>query len=193
MQATVKTNYSGYQFDNVSPLLDKSKEDQKKELLEDIEIPGLVIHSWGYEVKKEKIPQALESMTMTSEKYATKTGTRLFIPMNMLNQRKGSPSKVDNRKMPAMQNYSYHDKDSIVFQLPKGYQVETIPRCKTLSTEYGEYSSTVTVQDDRAVYIREVKINRGVWPKENYKALGEFYSNIVTNDKARLVLKELSQ
>lgn len=190
MQASVKTRYSGYQYDNVSALFDESKEDQKKELLDDIGIPGLVIDSFSYEVKKKKIPEALESLTMSSVKYATKTGTRLFIPMNMLNQTKGIPSKIDNRRMPVVQKYSFYDKDSIVFQLPKGYQVETIPRSKTLSTEYGEYNSTITVQNDRAIYIREMKLKPGIWAKENYKAVVEFYSNIVSNDKAKLVLKE---
>lgn len=193
MQATVRTRYTGYQYDNVSSLFDESKEDQKKELLDDIGIPGLIIDSFGYEVKKTKIPEALESLSMSSVKYATKTGTRLFIPMNMLNQRKSIPAKVDNRRMPVVQKYAFYDKDSIVFQLPKGYQVETIPRSKTLSTEYGEYNSTITVQNDRAIYVREVKIKTGVWPKENYQALVEFYSNIVSNDKAKLVLKELVQ
>jgi hypothetical protein len=193
MQASVKTRYAGYQYDNVSSLFDESKEDQKKELLDDIGIPGLVIDSFSYEVKKKKIPEALESLKMNSVKYATKTGTRLFIPMNMLNQMKSIPAKVDNRRMPVLKKYSYYDKDSIVFQLPKGYQVETIPRSKTLSTEYGEYNSTITMQNDRAIYVREMKFKSGVWPKENYQALVEFYSNIVSNDKAKLVLKEQVQ
>lgn len=190
MQTSVKTKYSGYQYDNVSSLFDSSQEDQKKELLDDIGIPGLVINSFGYEVKKEKIPEALESLAMTSEKYATKTGTRLFIPMNMLNQRKSVPDKVENRKMQVLQKYAYHDKDSIVFLFPAGYQPETIPRSKKLSTEYGEYNSSVTVQNDRTIYVREIKIHPGTWPKENYPAMVEFYANIVTNDKAKLVLKE---
>ncbi|MBW8332859.1 MAG: DUF3857 and transglutaminase domain-containing protein [Prolixibacteraceae bacterium] len=193
MKATVKTRYSGYQYDNVSSLFDESKEDQEKELLESIGIPGLVLNSFGYEVKKDKIPEAIESLTMTSAKYATKTGTRLFIPMNMLNQRKSNPARVDSRKMPVEQKYSFHDKDSIVFQLPKGYQVETIPRDKTITTEYGDYTSKMTVQNDLAIYVREVKINPGFWPKENYKEVVEFYSNIVSNDKAKLVLKEQVQ
>ena len=102
-------------------------------------------------------------------------------------------SKVDNRKLSVVQKYSYHDRDSIVFMLPKEYQVETIPRAKTISTEYGNYSSTVTVKDDRAVYIRELTINKAEWPKENYPSMVEFYSNIVSNDRARLVLKEQAQ
>lgn len=190
MQTTVKTRYSGYQYDNVSSLLEQSQEDQKKELLDDIGIPGLVINSFGYEVKKEKIPEATEQLAMNSTKYATKTGTRLFIPMNMLNQRRSVPAKVENRKMPVVQQYAYYDKDSITFVLPKGYQAETIPRSKVISSEYGTYNSAITVQDGRAVYVREVKVNPGTWPKENYQALVDFYSGIVSNDKAKLVLKE---
>jgi hypothetical protein len=191
MQSAVKTAYSGYQYDNVSSRFEESKEDQKKELLEDIAIPGLVINSFGYDVRKEKIPEVTESLTMASAKYATKTGTRLFIPLNMLNQRKSFPSKVDNRKMPIVQKYSYHDKDSVVFLLPDGYQAETVPRGKTLSTEYGEYHSSVTVNGNRAVYVRDLKVFNGNWPKENYPALVGFYTSIVSSDKAKLVLKQI--
>jgi hypothetical protein len=193
MQANVKTQYTGYQYDNVSPLFEMSKEDQEKELLEDISIPGAVLGSFTYEVKKVKIPQAVETMTLSSSKYTTKTGTRLFIPMNMLNQRKSAPDKVDSRKMPVVQEYSYHDKDSIVFQLPQGYQVETIPKSKIMSTEYGEYRSSVAVENGMAVYVRDLKVKRGTWPKENYPALIDFYTGVVNADKAKLVLKEQIQ
>lgn len=193
MESEVNTKYTGYQYDNVSSLFDESQEDQKKELLDDIGIPGLIINSFSFEAKKEKIPEALESVTMTAEKYASKTGTRLFIPMNILNQRKNSPSKVENRKSPVIQKYSFHDKDSIVFLLPKTYQVETIPRGKTISNEFGEYNSTITIQNDHAIYVRDIKINIGSWPKEKYPAMVEFYSSIVSNDKAKLVLKEVPQ
>lgn len=190
MQSTVKTAFSGYQYDNVSSRFDESQEDQKKELLGNIAIPDLVINSFAYDVKKEKIPEAVESLDMNSGKYASKTGTRLFIPMNMLNQRKSSPAKVENRKMPVVQDYSYHDKDSIVFILPAGYVTETIPRPKTITTEFGEYRSSVTVDKDKAVYMREVKINNGTWPKEKYPEVVDFYAGIVLADKAKLVLKE---
>lgn len=193
MQAEIKTNYTGYQYDNISSLLDMSQEDQEKELLDDMSIPGAVIGSFAYDVKKTSIPQALETMNLASPKYATKTGTRLFIPMNILNQRKSAPDKVDNRKMPVVQKFSYHDKDSIVFQLPKGYLVETVPKDKTLNTEFGQYKSSVTVENGQAVYVRELKINRGTWPKESYQPLIDFYAGIVSGDKAKLVLKEQVQ
>lgn len=190
MQSSVKTSFTGYQYDNVSSRLDESQEDQKKDLLKDIGIPGLVISSFAYDIRKEKIPEAIEKLLMYTGKYASQTGTRLFIPLNILNQRKNSPAKVENRKMPVIQDYSYHDKDSIVFTLPDGYVTEAVPRPKTITTAFGEYRSSVTVDKDKAIYMREVKINNGTWPKEKYPEVVDFYAEIVSADKAKLVLKK---
>lgn len=189
MQTEVKTRFTGYQYDNVSSQFSESKEDQKKELLEDFNISGLVISSFSYDTKKEKVPEAVETIAMNSPKYATKTGTRLFIPLNILNQRKTSPAKVENRKMEVVQSYAYQDKDSIVFELPTGHTVESVPKTKTLATEFGEYQSSVLVDKDKATYVRKVKMKNGIWPKEKYKELVDFYNGIVLNDKAKLVLK----
>jgi hypothetical protein len=189
MQTEVKTKFTGYQYDNVSPLFSESKEDQKKDLLEDFSIPGLVINSFGFNTKKEKIPEAIETLNMSSNKYVTKSGARLFIPLNILNQMKDSPEKVENRKMPFVQHYPYHDQDSVVFFIPQGYKVESAPHEKKIETEFGIYLSSFVLADGKAVYIRDLKINKGTWPKEKYLALVDFYSAIVSADKARLILK----
>lgn len=189
MQSTVKTQFSGYQYDNVSDLFEESREDQKKELLDDIGLPGLTINSFAYDIRKNKIPEAMESLSLNSEKYASKTGSRLFIPLNLLNQRKSSPAKVENRRLPVVQTYSYHDKDSIAYTLPAGYVTESVPKQKVITTEFGEYKSSVTVENNKAIYVREVKINYGTWPKEKYPEVVDFYTGIVLADKAKLVLK----
>jgi len=189
MQSSVKTHFSGYQYDNVSDLFEESKEDQQKELLDDLGIPGLKLNTFAYDVRKNKIPEAFETLSLNSEKYASKTGPRLFIPLNLLNQRKNSPAKVENRRLPFKQTYSYHDKDSIVYTLPAGYVTESVPKQKIIATEFGEYKSSVTVENNKAIYVREVNINYGTWPKEKYAEAVDFYTGIVLADKAKLVLK----
>jgi hypothetical protein len=193
IQANVKTKYSGYQYDNVSHNLTKSKKEQEKALYENLSITGLVISDFNYEVKKEKIPQAVETVTFSTPVFGTKTGSRLFIPLNIFNQITEIPARVDNRRMPVYRSFAYTDKDSVIFRLPKGFTPESIPKVKTLSTEFGQYSSTIILNDDKVLYVRELKMNRGTWPKERYTDLVNFYSSIVTADKARLVLKEESK
>ena len=190
IQANVKTKYSGYQFDNVSETLTESKQEQEKALYQDLSITGLVISGLSYEVNKDKIPNATESVSLSSPMFATRTGSRLFIPLNIFNQIKTAPSRVDNRRMPVYRAYAFADKDSVIMHLPKGFQPESIPKGKTFATEFGEYKSTITVMNDQLVYFRELKINRGTWPKERYSALVDFYTAIINADKVKLVLKE---
>ena len=190
IQAIVKTKYSGYQYDYVSGNLTESKKEQEKALCENLSITGLVISDFNYDVKKDKIPQALETITFSTPVFATKTGSRLFIPLNIFNQIKTAPSRVDNRRMPVYRAYAFVDKDSVTLHLPKGFNPESIPKGKTFATEFGEYNSSIELKDDQLVYYRELKMNRGTWPKERYSALVDFYTAIVSADKVKLVLKE---
>ena len=190
IQATVKTIYSGYQYDNVSHNLTESKKEQEKALLENLSITGLVISNFNYDVKKERIPQAVETVTFSTPVFGTKTGSRLFIPLNIFNQTTAIPARVENRKMPVYRSSAYVDKDSVILHLPKGYKPESVPKGKTLSSEFGEYNSTITLKDDQVIYMREFKMNRGTWPKERYSALTDFYTAIVSADKVKLVMKE---
>jgi hypothetical protein len=191
--ATVKTKYSGYQFDNVSDNLTEGKKEQEKALCENLSITGLVISDFNYDVKKDRIPQALETINFSTPAFATKTGSRLFVPLNIFNQITEIPTRVENRKMPVYIRFASFDKDSVTFRLPKGFKPESIPKGKTLSSEFGEYNSSITLKDDQLTYIRELKMNRGTWPKEHYSALTDFYSAIVSADKVKLVMKEEPQ
>ncbi|MCX6239947.1 MAG: DUF3857 domain-containing protein [Bacteroidia bacterium] len=190
IQATVKTKYSGYQYDNISENLIESKKEQEKALYSNLSIAGMVISDFSYEVKKDRIPQAVETINLMAPAFASKTGSRLFIPLNIFNQIKTIPARIENRKMPVYRDYAYIDKDSVTFHLPKGFNAESTPRGKTLTSEFGEYSCSITLKDDMVTYIREMKMNRGTWPKERYSALVDFYSAIVSADKVKLVMKE---
>ncbi len=190
IQATVKTKYSGYQYDNISQILAESKKEQEKALYDKLSITGLVISDFHYENLKDKIPQAVETFTFSTPLFATKSGSRLFIPLNIFNQIKAAPSRVDNRRMAVYRAYAYRDKDSLTIHLPNGFKAENVPQGKTIVTEFGEYQSTITLKDNQVLYIRELKMNRGTWPKERYTALVNFYSAMVNADKVKLVLKE---
>ncbi len=189
MQADAKTLFKGYQYDELSSQLDKGQEDQKKELLKDYHLPGLAINSLSYTVKKDRIPEVVENIKMNSTKYATKSGSRLFVPLNMLNKLETGLEKLENRRTPIIQSYAFHDSDSIIYQLPIGVTVESSPRTITMKTEFGEYNSSVVIDKNKAVYVRSLKINNGTWPKEKYPELVGFYDQVVTSDKAKLVLK----
>lgn len=190
LHATLNTTYRGYQYDNISQLLVESKKEQEKAIYENIPVNGMVVTDFNYQNNKDKIPQAIENVTLSSKASTTKSGKRLFIPINLFNQLRSIPAKVDNRKMPVYLAMAYLNKDSVWIQLPDGFKPESIPQNRKYSSDFGEYTSSVRLENNRLLYMRIFKRNRGTWPKEKYGELIDFYTSILNADKAKIVLKE---
>ena len=92
--------------------------------------------------------------------------------------------------MPVYREYAFMDADSVVFDLPAGFKPETVPPAKSMTTVFGEYHSNARFVGKQVIYTRKLKMNRGIWPKEQYTSLVDFYTAIVAADKAKLVIKE---
>ena len=91
--------------------------------------------------------------------------------------------------MPVRQKFAYTEHDSLIFNLPEGYEAESSPKNKNIKSDFGEYSTRINSENGQVFYVRELKIFKGDWPKEMYQELTDFYSTISVNDKSKLVLK----
>lgn len=190
VHVTAKTNYRGYDYEDVSSNLTENKKEQEKEILSRLGIPGITLNSFEYQEKQNIIPEVNELIDLSSDLFVSKTGSRLFVPLNILNQKIAVPSKIENRRMPIRQRFAYSEHDSLRIQLPEGFQTETMPKEKVLKTEFGEYLSKTTQLNDQVYFVRQLKIFKGDWPKEKYQALTDFYTTVSINDKSKLVLKQ---
>lgn len=193
LHVTAKTNYCGYDYEDVSQNLTESKKEQEKDLLERLGIPGITIHSFEYQDKQNIIPEVNELIDLSSDLFVSKTGSRLFVPLNVLNQKIAVPSKIENRRMPVRQKFAYSEHDSLIFKLPEGYETESSPKNKNIKSDFGEYTTRLNSQNGQVIYIRELKIYKGEWPKERYQELTDFYTTVSTGDKNKLVLKQKLQ
>jgi len=190
ISAQIQTNYAGYQYDNISGILTESRKEQEKALYENLSVPGMVVSGFSYKETRSKIPEVAETITLTSSTFTTRSGSRIFIPVNVFNQIKSVPTRVENRKMPVYREFAFLDTDSVTFKLPPGFKPETVPHGKTLTSSFGEYCSTLTFNGDQLLYTRRFKMKRGTWSKEQYTALIDFYTEVVSADKVKLVLRE---
>jgi hypothetical protein len=193
VHVTTKTNYSGYSYEDVSSNLTESKKEQEKEILSRLAIPGITLHSFEYQEKQKIVPEVNELIDFSSDLYLSKTGSRLFVPLNILNQKITVPSKIENRKMPVRQRIAYTERDSLIFKLPEGYETESSPKNKNIKSDFGEYTTRLTSENGQVFYVRELKVYKGDWPKEKYQELTDFYTAVSTSDKNKLVLKQKLQ
>lgn len=189
--ATVSISFSGLQYDNISNLLNKSYEDQEKWLYNVLDLSNLNITQLQFNHISDIGPQARMEYNMDITSYASGSGKRIFLPLNLLNQTTYVPPRNSDRKTNVVLNFPFVDVDTIKFTLPEGYNIESSPENCEYKTRFGEYSSSIEIHDRNVIYIRNRRMKKGVFPAETYVELRAFYKNISKADKAKLVLVQI--
>ncbi len=184
----MKCTYANAQFeDNLGMLLAEPVE-QKRRINEDMSIPGGELISFKYEQKNKSQPLLTEEINIKSNQLLTKGGDKAFLTINIVNRRESIPAKIEDRKTSFAVSFSYQDEDEISYTLPKGYNVEFLPKDITISSEFGSYTAKFVTKDNTIVYTRMQMMTAKKFPPEKYNEYVDFYKKIYQADKQKAVL-----
>ncbi len=181
---------TGLMYDEIFGFVHDDAKEQKKWLHKNLDIPEFDILNFLVTETGDRIPEAEISIDLSIPKYCSKTGKRMFIPLNMLDKIRDIPKDEEGRKTDIWIYRSFIVSDSMVFSIPEGYSLEHIPKEKSFGSAFGEYTGRVITDSTRVIYLRNIKINKGQYSKELYPEFKEFYRNVVKSDKMKLVLKK---
>ena len=176
-----------YENDNLHFTLNNQYDDQKKWIQETTDIPSFDINSFSISDHKSKIPSAIVKLDLSLKRYATVSGKRIFITPNLMNRSTYVPEKVEVRKTNVVRTTTYTDLDTIRYHLPEGIYPEFIPQPAKINSRFGEYEALYKLDQGSLLYIRRVKMNKGVFPPESYQELVDFYRGIMKSDQTKLV------
>ena len=187
--ATINTRYEGFQYENVSSYIKKSKNEQKEFLLKKLEIDNFEINYFEFREDRNIMPIAYDSINLKIKEYANVSSSRMFFDLNILNKNTYVPQKNIKRISPIKFSYPYKDIDSIEFSIPEKYSIEYVPDSYSIKNIFGEYNIDFIVKGSKVIVLRELSLNKGIFPSESYDKLISFYEAITKNDKAKCVLK----
>jgi transglutaminase-like putative cysteine protease len=188
-KAQVRTNYSGLQYENggLDFVVNSQHDEQKKWIQKYTSIPNFDVTSFTMTDKKEKIPSATVKVDLDLRRFATVSGKRIFVTPNLMNRWTYIPEKLDTRRNPVVTRLAYTDIDTIRYRLPEGIYPEFMPQPIKITSRFGEYEATFTLDQDNLIYIRKLKMNKGEFPAESYNELVEFYRNLNKADNTKMV------
>lgn len=189
-KASVLTRYKGRQYDDNYFIAAKGKEDQRKYLLNSIDIPAFDLGDVTYQEEKSENPLLTEEYDLILRKYASVTGKRLFFTPNLLNKGGWNPPKDENRESMILNRYNYNDIDSVVFKIPADYRLEFDMEPVELKSEFGEYRLDYNYDPDKneLTYVRYIKVYKGRFPSNTYGDFRNFWRKVARSDKSKLVL-----
>ncbi|NID08733.1 DUF3857 domain-containing protein [Fibrivirga algicola] len=189
--ATIRTNYTGLQQEPYVGVLHGRNRDQQREwLTKTIKLPSFELTDFGFTEKKERIPVVTETLSVLSRRWASPSGSRLFLPLNPLSAIGTAPVLTKPRKLPVVLTYTqdYLDTDTITYTLPTGYTPEFALAPQLIESPFGSYSARAEVSGDKVVYVRRLRMHRGNFPATAYTDYADFRKKVAKADRAQLVL-----
>ena len=169
----------------------KIKETQLKMLYDDFEIPNFKINSFDLKSTYKKDPVLDEKLDLNLAKYASISGSRLFVPLNMASKWSYMPRKIDDREYDIHKNAEFVNIDTTKYTIPEGYRIEVLPEKEKTNTKYGTYSIECHSENNMIIYTRHLEVNSGVFPATEYDDFVEFFKQIHKTDNAMAILKRI--
>jgi hypothetical protein len=192
-QVEVRTAYTGLQQESrKGVMLSYSKEEQKKWLTSHVNLPSLDLQNFELTEEKGKEPMIIEKLNMDVRNCATKTGTRLFVKTNLLSRPLALPAgseRTTDFYLP-FSDYAFTDVDTISYQIPQKYKLETGLPSSQFDSIFGSFESKTVFENNQILSYRKVMLKGGRYNASDYSAWIEFVKKIRKADRAQVVFVE---
>jgi transglutaminase-like putative cysteine protease len=186
--ANVNASYHGVVYDDLRPILFRDDADQKKIMSQRIRIPTFELDGFTLKEDRSEPPSISEHLDLSLDNYASKFGTKLMLNLNVMNRIEVSPFQEPDRKYDISFTWPIAEVDTVVFELPKSLRADKFPEKVEINSEFGSYTAKTSVEGDTLKYIRTFNIYQGKYDVSRYKEIADFFSKVVSADKAKAIL-----
>jgi len=177
----VYDSYSGFPY--------AKSDEQRDHLRESIHLPNATVTAFQFKENKAETPSIEMNYGWTTTTYGTKSGSRLFVPVNPFGENYDWMKKT-KRVYDIEITRGYKDVDSIHIVLPEGFEVENIPSSVVISSKYGYFSSGISQTDSGILIVQVLSVPSGKYPVADYTAFVEYFNKISSIYQGKIILRK---
>lgn len=185
----LNSDFRNLLYGDVFSMISKSNEEQKKDLLKSLSRGGLQITDFF--VKNTSVDEATAALYAKGQigSYAITGGTRLFVEPNFLFSHSFPGQIRKNRKQNLYEAVGYVYNDTLSISIPKGLEIEFLPKDNEISSPYGSYKISYRKMHDNNIRVnRLITMNKGNFPPAEFDIINAFLTGVVRQDKEKIVL-----
>lgn len=94
-----------------------------------------------------------------------------------------------NRKLPVWLPYPICSTDTLIYNLPNGYEMKSKPDSLSITSQYGNYKIVVSIVNGQIQVYKKFELYQASYSIEQYPAFYAFISAVKTADKKKFVIK----
>lgn len=175
------------QYENYIPLLKMDEKERQKVIQRIVEVPQAEIRQLNVGEDGAKITLDAE---LTSQGYASKTGSRLFVPLCPIHRGYTIPDHYSERTEDIWRDMGYLDLDDITITIPEGYEIEACPKNVHIEQPFASFSCSWHAEGSE-IHVRNLLMMKsGTFSKSLFPQYVEFLRTINGVYNQKVVLKK---
>lgn len=175
------------QYENRIALLHMDEKERQKVLQRIVRVPQAEIGK--IDIREEGAAITLDA-EVKSQKYASVTGQRLFVPVCPIHRGYSAPNAIADRKENVWVEEGYVDEDDITIAIPEGYEMEAMPKSFEIDKPFGTFSFMVVPGENSIMVTNRLVMKSGQYDKSQYPDLIDFIKTISNAYGQKVVLKK---
>ncbi|HVW95123.1 MAG TPA: DUF3857 domain-containing protein [Mucilaginibacter sp.] len=188
LEGEMTTVFKGVNYEDRDELIKEPEKEQYKFVQKYYPINNMDIGSLKITRDKSFDPSTTETIKLKARDYATFTGDKYYFMLNPANRQTSSPRPVSNRQHDVSITRGYTEQDSIIFTIPAGYHLEKRPLNINLKKPFGSFIATMILQGNTLTFKRTFQLIGGLYNKDTYQDLVDFFQDVVDADQYNVVL-----
>ncbi|HVW13089.1 MAG TPA: DUF3857 domain-containing protein [Mucilaginibacter sp.] len=188
LDGKMETVFRGVDYEDRESEIGDSRAEQEKGVKKTYPINNMVVKKLVYKQDKGSSPVTTEDISLSAGEYGALVNGKFYFSINSVDRRISVPPRVRNRVNPVRINRGYTDEDEITYTIPKGYHLSSDLLDVKLDKPFGNYTATMTLNGDQLVYKRKFQIRDGMYNKDVYDDMIDFFQAIADADTYNVAL-----
>jgi transglutaminase-like putative cysteine protease len=190
--AIIQLNTTGeFKDDMLNYIFDQKKDEQKKYLVE--QLGFLQPDAIELEYDKNDM-QAATRIKLAIEKIPEfMAGDKMFLNPRIYKIWTYALPKAENRTQDFYFQHPFIKTDTTIYNLPEGYVIETLPKTKQVSFDYGSFISTYQYDENKKQITTTAKLQLDEYkiPAAKFIAAKKFFNDVLVEYAEKIVIKKL--
>lgn len=192
-KTTISNCYKGASYDWHNSINSEFNDDEKNQIIRKyMPFSNYEVLSW--DIKKPNRDSALIQLnaTLTLYKILKPVGDEYYI--NIYPAHLPPFELPTNRTLPLLIPYPTSSVDTLLYNLPMGYEIKNAITPISIDSEFGNYNLKSTIKDGKLCMIRTLLIKSNNYSTEQYNNFYTFIQAIKESDKkSPIIIKPISQ
>jgi hypothetical protein len=165
-----------------------NEKDRRDAIVGLIKIPNFKLVNYSIQENKTQKPSLELNLKLDLTNNAILMGNRLMLKLNQFNSLTDIPRFVRKREFNLEIRRNRVENDTVLYQLPDGFQVEALPVSIEINTDFGSFKCNSILKGHSVQLIRHLEIYKKVAGPEKYNEFREFLEKVAVSDNAKCVL-----